>query len=133
MTTRELTLLKGALSELHNVRLRARDVATITPTERSRLFGALPLKVRLIAECLYQTGARVSEIAGLRRDHVKVNGHIELRLFGKGSKERTATITPGLYHRIVATFPEGEYLFTTRGRSTVRQGGCSVGPRRRTF
>ena len=76
------------------------------PEERGRLFAALPLKVRLIAETLYQTGARVSEIVGLRRDHVKVNGHVGLRLFGKGSKERQATITLELYGRIMAAFPQ---------------------------
>ncbi len=115
MDTRELTLLKGALSELRNVRHQAADVATITPEERARLFAALSLRVRLLAECLYQTGARVSEIVGLRGDNVKVNGHVELRLFGRGSKERIATITRELYGRIVAEFPQdGEYLFTTR-------------------
>jgi len=113
MSTRELTLVKGALSELRNVRHQQADVATVTPEERGRLFAALPLRVRLIAETLYQTGGRISEIVGLRRDHVKVNAHVELRLFGKGSKERQATITPDLYRRILATFPEGEYLFTT--------------------
>ena len=113
MSARELTLLKGALSELRNVRHQQADVATITPEERARLFKALPLRVRLIAETLYQSGARVSEIVGLRRDHVRVNGKVALRLFGKGSKEREATITAGLYSRILAEFPEGEYLFTT--------------------
>ena len=113
MSMRELTLLRGALSELQNVRHQQADVATITPEERVKLFKALPLRVRLIAETLYQTGARVSEIVGLRRDHIKVNGHVELRLFGKGSKEREATITAGLYSRILQEFPEGEYLFTT--------------------
>jgi integrase len=112
--THELALLKGVLAELHNVRQQAADVSTVTPEERSRLFPALPLRVRLIAETLYQTGARVSEIVGLQRDHVKVSGHVELRLFGKGSKKRQATITRELYDRIVATFPQdGEYLFTT--------------------
>ncbi len=113
MTTRELTLLKGALSELRNVRHQQADVATISPEERARLFKALPLRVRLIAETLYQSGARVSEIVGLRRDHVKINGHVKLRLFGKGNKERQATITAGLYARILAEFPRGEFLFTT--------------------
>lgn len=122
MDTRELTLLKGALSELRNVRHQMADVATITPEERARLFAALPLKVRLIAETLYQTGARVSEIVGLRRDHVKVNGHVGLRLFGKGSKERIASITMELYRRIVATFPQdGEYLFSTRNGNPYRR------------
>ena len=114
MDTRELTLLKGALSEIPTVRRQMADVKVVTPEERARLFVALPLKVRLIAETLYQTGARVSEIVGLRRERVKVNGNAELRLFGKGSKERQATITLELYMRILQEFPEGEYLFTTR-------------------
>jgi integrase len=122
ISTRELTLLKGALSELRNVRYQTRDVATITPEERGRLLKALPLRVRLIAETLYQTGARVSEIVGLRRDYVRVNGHVELRLFGKGSKERQATITQELYRRILATFPEGEYLFTTERGNPFNRG-----------
>src|SRR5208282_670048 len=87
MDTRELTLLKGALSEIPTVRRQMADVKVVTAEERLRLFAALPLKVRLIAETLYQTGARVSEIVGLRRERVKVNGNVELRLFGKGSKE----------------------------------------------
>lgn len=115
MGTRELTLLKGALSEVPTVRRQMADVKVVTPEERAMLFAALPLKVRLIAETLYQTGARVSEIVGLRRERVKENGAVELRLFGKGSKERQATITLELYRRIVATFPQdGEHLFTTR-------------------
>ena len=70
---------------------------------------------QLLLLLLYNTGARVSEIVGLRGDNVKVNGHVELRLFGRGSKERIATITRELYGRIVAEFPQdGEYLFTTR-------------------
>ena len=122
MSARELTLLKGALSELRNVRQQTPEVATVTPEERRLLFAALPLRVRLIAETLYQTGARVSEIVGLRRDRVKVNAHVELRLDGNGGKERQGTITPDLYRRIMATFPGGEYLFETgRGHPFSRE------------
>jgi integrase len=119
---RELALLKGALSELHNVRAQAADVSVITPDERARLFHALPLRVRLIAETLYQTGARVSEIVGLRRTCVQLAAHAELRLLGTGSKERKAKITLELYNRIAATFPQtGRYLFTTeRGNPFAR-------------
>jgi len=45
--------------------------------------------VRLVAETLYVTGARVSEVLGVRRDQVKTNGSVELRLYGKGGKERS--------------------------------------------
>lgn len=43
---------------------------------------------------------------------MKANGHVELRLFGEGSKERQATVTLDLYQRILATFLQGEYLCT---------------------
>jgi len=114
MSTRDLAVLKGALSELRNVRIAPREVKTVTPDERALLFKALPLRVRLIAETLYTTGARVSEIVSLRRDQVRANGHVELRIRGKGDKERIGKIPAGLYRRIVVTFSEdGPFLFTT--------------------
>ena len=89
----------------------------ITPEERARLFEALPPRVRLVAETLYVTGARVSEVLGVRRDQVKVNsanGAVELRLYGKGGKERTSRIPAELYRRILAVYSEGTYLFESR-------------------
>ena len=87
------------------------------------MIAAMPLRVRLIAETLYVAGARVSEIIGVRREAVKPDGEcVELRLYGKGGKERTAKITAELYRRILAVFPEGgTFLFTTReGHSYTR-------------
>jgi len=114
LPARELAMIHGALDQIPGMRKAPPEVAVVTPQERVKLFAALPLRVRLMAEVLYQTGARVSEIVNLRRDHVKENGHVELRLTGKGAKERQATITAALYRRILEAFPEGEYLFSTR-------------------
>ncbi len=86
----------------------------ISPDERARLFEALPLRVRLIAETLYITGARVSEVLGVRRDQVKENGTVELRLHSKGGKERSSRIPAELYKRILEVFPKGTYLFESR-------------------
>ena len=52
---------------------RTRSAAAVSPEERSALFAALPLRVRLVAETLYVTGTRVLEVLGVRRDQVKVN------------------------------------------------------------
>lgn len=112
-SVKELSIIKGALSEIPGERRAPPEVSTISPEERRLLLRALPPRVRLFAEVLYQTGARVSEIAGLRRDRVKVNGRVELRLYGKGRKERQGTVTPELWRRILAEYPEGEYVFTT--------------------
>ena len=56
------------------------EVEVISPDERAQLLKALPLRVRLVAETLYVTGARVSEVLGVRRDQVKENGTVELCL-----------------------------------------------------
>jgi integrase len=90
------------------------DVEVVSPEERSALFAALPLRVRLVAETLYVTGARVSEVLTIRRDQVKENGTVELRLYGKGGKERTGRIPKELYNRILEVFPRGTYLFESR-------------------
>jgi integrase len=119
------------------------EVTVISPEERGRLFDALILRVRLLAEALYVTGARVSEVLGIRRDQVKENGTVELRLHGKGGKEREGRIPAQLYRRILKVFPEGTYLFesrqgstssgsTSQGRLHGLRGGCSGDPSRRT-
>src|SRR5271157_5190145 len=92
LPAREISLIRGALGEIPAVKKAPPDVTVISPEERTRLLEALPLRVRLIAETLYITGARVSEVLGVRRDQVKENGTVELRLYGKGGKERTGRI-----------------------------------------
>jgi len=91
------------------------DVAVVSPDERLALFAALPLRVRLMAETLYVTGARVSEVLTIRQDQVKPNGTtVELRLYGKGGNERVGRTPKELYHRILEVYPEGTYLFQSR-------------------
>lgn len=120
--TAQLAILKSALAEIKPVKIQDADVRTITPKEREKVFAALSPRLRLIAETLYQTGARVSEIANLRRSRVREGEYIELRLLGKGAKERTVRITRRLYQRIAVTFADSEYLFTTpRGKRYSRQ------------
>ena len=113
LPAREIAVIKGVLSEIRNVRKAPPDVATVTPTERQALLQALPLRIQLIAEVLYITGARVGEILGVRRDAIRINGIVTLRLLGKGSRERMSKIPMELYNRVLAAFPEGPYLFTT--------------------
>lgn len=114
LQARELALIRGALAQIPTVKKAPPDVAVISPEERARLFAALPLRMRLVAETLYVTGARVSEVLTARRDQVKSSGAVELRLYGKGGKERSSKIPAELYRRILAEFPEGTYLFESR-------------------
>jgi integrase len=124
MSTKELAVIKMALSELRNVKKGAPQVRTVNPQERGILFDALPYRVRMIAETIYATGCRVSELARLRLAAVKEEDEwIELRIRGKGDKERKVSIPAEMFRRIRATFPEGkEFLFTTsRGNPYGRE------------
>ncbi len=117
MPAREISLIRGALAEIPAVKKAPPDVAVVSPEERLALFASLPLRVRLVAETLYVTGARVSEVLTIRRDQAKAtgaNGAVEMRLYGKGGKERSSRIPAELYRRILAEFPEGTYLFESR-------------------
>ena len=111
---RELAIMRGALAEISGMRKGSPEVSVISPEEREKLFVALPLRMRLIAETLYVTGARVSEILAVRRDEIRRNGAVELRLRGKGGKERTAKVPLDLYERILEEFPDGEFLFESQ-------------------
>ena len=111
LPARELAVIRDALARIPMVKKAPPEVTVVSPEERYRLFAAMPLRVRLVAETLYVTGARVSEVLGVRRDQVKTNGAVELRLYGKGGKERSSRIPAELYRRILAEFPAGTYLF----------------------
>ncbi len=100
------------------------DVSVVSPEERLALFAALPLRMRLVAETLYATGARVIEVLTVRRDQVKTNGAsgtVELRLYGKGGKERSSRIPAELYKRILQVFPRGTYLFESSHKKHFRR------------
>jgi len=122
LPTRELAVMRSALAEIPTVKKAPPEVTVISPEERLQLLEALPLRVRLIAETLYITGARVSEILGVRRDQIKTNGAVELRLYGKGGKERSSRIPEELYWRILAEYPKGIFLFESyKGQHFTRE------------
>ena len=74
LPAKEISLIRGALAEIPSVKKAPPEVAVVSPEERSALFAALPLRMRLVAETLYVTGARVSEVLTVRRDQIKTNG-----------------------------------------------------------
>ena len=124
LPAKEISLIRGALGEIPAVKKGPPDVSVVSPEERSALLAALPLRMRLVAETLYVTGARVSEVLTIRREQIKAqgaNGTVELRLYGKGGKERTARIPAELYRRILQVFPRGTYLFESSHKKHFRR------------
>ena len=77
---------------------------------------------------LYNSGARVSEITSLKRDHVCFGDSTFLQLFGKGRKERTIPLWAETVHVLRAWFHEvGEHtpniaFPSVRGKSLSRDG-----------
>ena len=62
----------------------------------------------------YATGCRVSEVIGIRLTDCTVDGkRVEIRVVGKGKKERTVRIPAALFNRLRAIYGGREYLFET--------------------
>ena len=143
LPAKEISLIRGALGEIPAVKKAPPEVTVVSPEERIKLLEALPLSVSLVAETLYVTGARVSEILGTRRDQVKINGTVELRLYGKGGKERSSRSrralsanTGGVSRGHVpvsvlqgTALPSGVHLQGDRAGSQARTGEIYLGPR----
>lgn len=76
---------------------------TVTSNEIDRLFRSFPaertdlflVRDELVLALLYQTGIRRSELIGLRRDAISLRPR-QLRVIGKGDKERVVPFGPGL-------------------------------------
>jgi site-specific recombinase XerD len=56
--------------------------------------GVLALRDRALFMVLYNTGARVQEVADLNTDDVDLNGPLRVRLHGKGDKWRSRPLWP---------------------------------------
>jgi integrase len=64
--------------------------------------AAIDERDRLILRVLADTGLRVSELLGLRREDLRENTHdrvYSLRVIGKGNKEREVPIPPPMFKR----------------------------------
>ncbi len=91
--------------------------------------GRLASRDRALILFLYNTGARVSEAAGVRAGHLDLGGHPIVRLHGKGGKWRTCplwqqtarTLTELLASLDPAPGPDSA-VFTAHGRPLTRSG-----------
>ncbi|MGH8300184.1 MAG: tyrosine-type recombinase/integrase [Steroidobacteraceae bacterium] len=78
-----------------------RIVSYLEPHEIKALLGApdrtiwLGRRDHALLLVAIQTGVRVSELAGLRIEHVRLEGGASVKVHGKGRKDRVAALTPG--------------------------------------
>ncbi|MHB8689331.1 MAG: tyrosine-type recombinase/integrase [Candidatus Dormibacteraceae bacterium] len=86
--------------------------------------AAMDERDRLVIRVLADTGLRVSELLGLRREDLRENTHdrvYSLRVIGKGNKEREVPIPPPTFKRLKHYAEHGgpkgsEYIFTGKRR-----------------
>ncbi|MGA2436577.1 MAG: tyrosine-type recombinase/integrase [Bryobacteraceae bacterium] len=84
--------------------------------ELDRLLAVATARDSCFLRFLWRTGARVSELTGLRLDQCERQGDVaRLRVVGKGNKERFLRIRAKLFDQIRETFRGGTYLFETAG------------------
>jgi site-specific recombinase XerD len=87
-------LICQRLLAMPNRRFERKLIAFLTPAEAVALVAApnpstwIGLRDRVLMLVALQTGLRVSELTGLRRDDVKLGPGAHLRCTGKGRKER---------------------------------------------
>jgi len=94
---REGMLAADPVADTSSPRLDKRLPSFLTVAEMERLLGAPDISTptgqrdRAIMELLYAAGVRVSELVGLDMGQVNLNTN-EIRVWGKGSKERVVLI-----------------------------------------
>lgn len=116
----QVEVLRGVYRDVKNVKLSSGEKHVsrdklITQKEAASLLAGMPERVRLVAEFLFQTGARVSEALGVKLSDVKnVNGYSEVLVLGKGSKARTLLVKTEFLERCAQLYHGKEHLFETR-------------------
>ncbi len=108
---------KEALPTISDVKRLMTDIRE-NKTDKRTLADRLPLLI----EFLMFTGARVSELTGIKLSDCKdQDEYIEVRLHGKGSKERKVKVDPRLIQHVRETFRGQEHLFETAGGKPYRR------------
>jgi integrase/recombinase XerD len=90
--------------------------------------GTLALRDRVLFMVLYNTGARVQEIADLRVVDVDLNGPLRVRLHGKGDKWRSCPLWPETAELLKELMTdahgnESAKVFTSRQRKPLTRFG----------
>ena len=85
----------------------------LTLEQIESLSEKLTVKISLIAQTLFWTGARVSELINIKLENIETNKKAVIKIMGKGSKERTVYLLLSLYSLARGVFRGKVYLFET--------------------
>src|SRR5258708_36834379 len=82
--------------------------------------GRLALRDRALLLFLYNTGARVQEVADLRVEHLDLGEHPTVRLHGKGDKWRTCPLWRQTAELLASLLPAAPPAPPTTDRKSTR-------------
>ena len=87
----------------------------LTRDEIERLILRSPKRTAVIIRFLQVTGLRIAECLGIQYGDCTVKGErVEIRVLGKGKKERKVWITGKLYDEVTGTYRGERYLFESK-------------------
>ncbi len=106
-TLKQIKLKKKASKEVN------RDLL-LSPKEIEKLVKKSSYKLGLMIKFLYSTAVRVSEMINIKLSNIKeFERYLEIRIIGKGNKERKIKVMKDLVKKIENHFQSEEYLFET--------------------
>lgn len=93
-----------------------------TEEEVRAMIAGSTRRTGLIIEFLYMTGVRRDELVNIRKRNIKMvdSNLYQIRIIGKGSKERYVYINTGLRRRIEDAFHGESYLFETKSHNKLQ-------------
>lgn len=124
----------GRILAIPSKRATARVVSYAEPEEARAIIAAVedrtPLAVRdrALLLFLYNTGARVSEALGVRPQQLRLDRPRQVRLFGKGGKERLCPLWPetaSALRRLVKTNAPDKPLFLSARCTPLTRDGVA--------
>jgi len=122
----------GRILAIQNKKTTRRTILYLEPEEVQALIGAVDRRLpngdrdHALLLFLYNTGARVSEALALRASDIRLERPRQVRLLGKGRKERICPLWPetaAALRRIIRTANNGATLFkNANGAALTRDG-----------
>lgn len=118
-------------SKKGNTRLEKIQDRLITPEDFEKLLNHLPTtskgqELRLACEIAFYSGLRLHEVLKLTDKNIKINGHIVIKIQGKGNKFRTAYLPKSMLGEM-SNFKGFQEINYTYVRTTLKRAGQKIG------
>lgn len=101
---------------------KVQEVDLFTKKEIRAVIKEAPRHIGLFIQVMYDTGSRVSECLSMRvKDCIEDRDAVRCKITGKGSRERTLTMTKTLFRQVRKHFAGKVWLFEHAGKRYGRQ------------